>query len=520
MAWFPCYKSGGGIKKGDILSSHAAAPGQSGYINFARITVKSIYANHTCFFGIQRRNLGFPIFLSIAFQNTPNTDPGLGAFFYWGSTDYGVYISKKDVSTWDLWSLKSEPYDAVEILQMNVNKSCFDVTFPNGYRDVKEDQWISPIEAGRVAGANHLYDASNGKSIFASLAKDGMKFSEFDWLACWNGYELRATHKNAFTYLKKISDSKSGSHYGLCIPYEDGTGQNDQEWIRTTNNGIIPYSENSSEGKSSLGTEAWPFAECYAKKIVTNQIHASNNFGYTQSSSGHTIMNMTGSFINFTSTGATAHGVSIQTSPSNLRVSIHPLTSAAADLGRSDRIWRDIYANNATIQTSDKNKKKDISYIGEESEYENTKMSNETLVKFVRKLRPCIFLMKDGESGRPHHGFISQDFKEAMDEVGITDHAAYIKSPKTETIEKEIEQEREVYDEIEKKTKTVKETVKIQEEKVIPGEFIEGLRYEEVIPDITRFCQILYIQNQEQQKKIEDLENRIKALESIIKQGA
>lgn len=467
--------------------------------------------------GIQRRNLGFPIFLSIAFQNTPNTDPGLGAFFYWGSTDYGVYISKKDVSTWDLWSLKSEPYDAVEILQMNVDKDCFDVTFPNGYRDVKEAQWISPTEAGRVAGANHLYDASNGNSIFASLAKAGMKFSEFDWLACWVGYELRAIHKNVFTYLKKISDSKSGSHYGLCIPYEDGTGQNDDTWIRATREGLLPY---LSGGASQIGTESWPFNEMDTLLLKTNQIRQLGTFTYNNNMKAHTIINFANSNISFTSSMSTTHGVTIQTCPANNSVAIYPLTSHGASLGRSSNLWNNIYASTSTITTSDRNEKKDISYIGENSGYENTQISDDTLIKFIRNLRPCVFLMKNGKSGRPHHGFISQDFKKAMDDLGIADHAAYIKSPKTETIEKEIEQERKIYDEVEKKNKVITEKIKVQEDRIIKGEFDEGLRYEEIIPDVTRFCQILYQKNQEQEKKIEDLENRIKVLENLVKQRA
>lgn len=515
MSWFPCSKSGGGIKKGGILSSQAAAPGQSGYINFARIKILDNYANHTCYFTIQNRGVYFPILLSIGFQNINHTDPELISFLYWGATDYGIYAVRNTISTWDLYVNKTEPHDTVEILSLVYDTSHFEITFPNGFYEEKGDGWMSPQPGGRVAGADHVYDSGNGGCITFSYNRPEKFYDNIIWVAVWDGYEMRAMHKHAFTYVK-LTDGL----FGMCIPPFLGGELNDQAFIRTTKEGIIPYSANSSEGKSSLGTETWPFAECYAKKIVANQIHVSNNFQYTQGSYAHTIINMTGSFINFTSTVDTKHGVGIQTSPANMRVSIHPLTSVCADLGRSDRLWRDIYANNATIQTSDRNQKKDISYIGTESEYENTQMSDDTLIKFVRNLRPCIFLMKNGESGRPHHGFISQDFKETMDKLGIADHAAYIKSPKTETIEKEIEQERKIYDEVEKKNKVITEKIKVQEDRIIKGEFDEGLRYEEIIPDVTRFCQILYQQNQEQEKKIEDLESRIKVLEDIIKQGA
>lgn len=471
-----------------------AGPGQSGYINFARITILDKYANHSCFFVIQRRNLGFPIFLSVGFMNENNLDPGLSVFYYWGSTDYGIYISKKDVSTWDLWSLKSEAYDVVEILQMNVNTRYFKIEFPNGYRDVKEEQWISPTEAGRVAGANHIYDVQNGYSITGSYNKPGLNYSQIQWLNCWNGYEMRAIHKNNFTYLKVIDNI-----YGMCVPGDGSVS--DESWIRTPKPGIIPYSPNSSSGVSRLGFDEWPFSEIYGNHLFTNEIHQMTPYQTGPNGFAHSLIGFNRGNIVFTGSSSSTNGIIIQVHVMD-RAKIFPENDNAAYLGTSDKRWNQIYSTNAAIQTSDRNQKKDISYIGEDSEYENTNMSDELLIQFVRSLKPCVYLRRDGESGRPHHGFISNDFKKSMDEVGIADHAAYIKSPKMETIEKEVEQEREVYDEVEKKTKVIIKKVKVQEEKVIEGEFNEGLRYEEIISDHVRFSQIL--------------DNRITILENII----
>ena len=172
------------------------------------------------------------------------------------------------------------------------------------------------------------------------------------------------------------------------------------------------------------------------------------------------------------------------------------------DLGTSSKRWKQIYATNGTIQTSDRNEKKEISYIGTESGYD-TCMTDEQLIKLILGLKPVVFKRINGESGRPHHGIIAQDFEELMTGIGLNDHAAFIKSPKTEEIE------------------TIKEDgskeIKIQE---IPGEYMYGIRYEEFISDLIRFCQLLKDENSRQQKKIEDLEKRIKILEDIIKQGA
>lgn len=51
------------------------------------------------------------------------------------------------------------------------------------------------------------------------------------------------------------------SYNGMAHP--DGT---DASWIRTTQNGIIPY-QSSTAGSSSLGTASWPFLHLYAKNM-------------------------------------------------------------------------------------------------------------------------------------------------------------------------------------------------------------------------------------------------------------
>ena len=181
---------------------------------------------------------------------------------------------------------------------------------------------------------------------------------------------------------------------------------------------------------------------------------------------------------------------------------LSPNTDTAGTIGISYRRWNQIYAVNGSISTSDRNEKKEISYIGTESGYD-TCMTDEQLIKLILGLKPVVFKRINGESGRPHHGIIAQDFEELMTGIGLNDHAAFIKSPKTEEIE------------------TIKEDgskeIKTQE---IPGEYMYGIRYEEFISDLIRFCQLLKDENSRQQKKIEDLEKRIKILEDIVKQGA
>ncbi len=88
-------------------------------------------------------------------------------------------------------------------------------------------------------------------------------------------------------------------------------------------------------------------------------------------------------------------------------------------LGNSDYKWRDVYANNAVIQTSDLTVKEQVEYgLGR---YDG----------LFDALRPMSFLFQNGESGRRHMGLGAQDVERAMEEQGVSDmeFAGFIKSP-------------------------------------------------------------------------------------------
>ena len=190
-----------------------------------------------------------------------------------------------------------------------------------------------------------------------------------------------------------------------------------------------------------------------------------------------------------------------------------------ANLGKTGYPWEQVYARNSVISTSDREVKKEISYTGDkEKEYTSTYMDDAQLISLILGLKACVYKFKENDSNRPHHGLIAQDVEELLQKLGIKDHAAFIKSPKTRDVEVE-----EEYTDKDGSKKTRKRTV--QEE--IPGEYIYGLRYEEFISDIIRFCQILYNRNaeletalEEQKEKTENLGKRIGTLENIINQRA
>lgn len=93
-----------------------------------------------------------------------------------------------------------------------------------------------------------------------------------------------------------------------------------------------------------------------------------------------------------------------------------------SSLGTSGYPWSDVYANNATIQTSDLNVKKDVRYGLDDYD------------ALFDALRPMSFLFTNGESGRRHLGLGAQDVEAAMDKLGVSnmDFAGFIKSKREE----------------------------------------------------------------------------------------
>lgn len=149
------------------------------------------------------------------------------------------------------------------------------------------------------------------------------------------------------------------------------------------------------------------------------------------------------------------------------------------DLGKASSKWRNIYATNGIIQTSDKAKKTDIK-----------KLDIKLIKAFVMGLIPCSYKMVDGTSGRIHHGFIAQDIEELLNDIGLTsyDFAGFIKSPK-----KNIRYKDENGNKLKKPV-----------EEIVKGEYDYALRYDEFIALLTKMIQ-------EQQKEIEKIKKSLMA---------
>ena len=146
----------------------------------------------------------------------------------------------------------------------------------------------------------------------------------------------------------------------------------------------------------------------------------------------------------------------------------YPTVSGKGYIGLSNNKWAAVYATNGTIQTSDRNQKENILDIDERYE------------ELFKRLRPVTYELKGADHDRVHVGFIAQEIEEAMEEVGLTaeDFAGFCVDNVTD--------------------EETGETVKLY-----------SLRYSEFVALNARMIQ-------KQQNKIDELESRLKTLETLL----
>ncbi len=183
--------------------------------------------------------------------------------------------------------------------------------------------------------------------------------------------------------------------------------------------------------------------------------------------------------VEFNINGITKEGDSLQFRLNNQSIYFDDsfYSTSLMDLGKSNSKWRNIYATNGTIQTSDRTRKTDINNL-----------ETQKAQAFINGLNPVSYKMVDGTSGRTHYGLIAQDIEKLMNTLNMdsSDFAGFIKSPKKIT---------KYEDENGKKLKK-------PIEEVIEGEYDYSLRYDEFIAPLIKVVQ-------EQQKEIEKLKEMI-----------
>ena len=156
---------------------------------------------------------------------------------------------------------------------------------------------------------------------------------------------------------------------------------------------------------------------------------------------------------------------------------LDPDVSGNLTLGTGNHKWGTVYSTTGTIQTSDRNLKKNIEEL------------NEKHIAFFELLRPCSFKFVDGTSGRTHIGFVSQDVEDAMSACGLSDldFAGFCKDQKTISVKKTMEVE--VANPETKEVET--QTFVVVEDEPVEGEYVYSLRYDEFVALNTMMIQYL-----------------------------
>ena len=159
-------------------------------------------------------------------------------------------------------------------------------------------------------------------------------------------------------------------------------------------------------------------------------------------------------------------------------------------LGNATYKWNAVYAATGTIQTSDRDKKKDFAEFDER--YEG----------LFFDLKPTLYRLIDNTSNRIHSGFVAQDIEKSLEDNGLTalDFAAFCKDKA-----KNVGQDEDGND---------VETYKLDEDGNQVYDY--SLRYEEFIALNTHMLQKAYAKIDEQQAQIDSLQAQIDELKQLL----
>lgn len=453
-----------GIAQVNIASNRA----ESGYMKICRFTIHTAYANAPIEFDLVERNHIGTIY--ICFNSTSIQNTNLQSFEYRGVLDGVPYLHKVETGVWDLYVRATEWYGAT-ITNLKFGKHQSDRMTIDFY----ENEFITTenLPDGGVNANLMSYNVKSAKSVEAEtsiisekLARNGdpstpMTFywqgknEQPTWL--WGGNDGSSMYvynpdkiKCGSAKISDISDKSEQLLDAITISYPPESGKPN----------ITYYMSFKIEDENHNGIRLLQIgSKGRSDFLFTHDEHAANFYG------------------------------------------LRNLTPGTANLGTSNYKWANIYASTSTITTSDKNEKKDIEDLDDDK-----------TVDFIMGLKPKSFRFIDGNSGRTHYGLISQDVEKLLEQLGMStlDFAGFIKSPKTKTVEKEIEQE------VEKDGKIVVEKIKVSEDEVIENEYVYGLRYEEFIGIILKMQQI----QQQELSKLKDenevLKSKIKNIESTL----
>lgn len=237
-------------------------------------------------------------------------------------------------------------------------------------------------EARVGSGHSDVYLHNSKSNKYLQLKDDGT-------LSYSDNKIYHAGNKPKPSDIGALGAKSANGYYGMTLP--DGT---DANWIRTTSNGIIPYASGTN---SSLGTSSWKFAKAYIDQVYADGIKCN---GIERPSGDLWINSNTGIIFQYLGSG---NGY------------LKPYRAAMEDLGASGNRWRNVWASNGTIQTSDMRYKSDIQDVDDSVFYNmikntpvHTYVLNDTRVD-LKCLDVKPLTRETAEQEQVHLGIIAQE---------------------------------------------------------------------------------------------------------------
>lgn len=270
--------SGRIVNKGSYVSEQSGTSGTVGLVHFMRIVVKGSYVNYPI--SLEMGGRGWhPCYLTIRFQSTSSSNPGMDSIYKFGDMGYNIYYYKSGTSTWDFYANKNEAYGRIDIKRLhNPIPSSLVITFPNIHVGNVNSAWSTVGIGAEIRRSWYVRDSYNGNDVTFAYGNTGLGQGSYSWLAGWNGYELRAVSRDHF-----LGAKSANGYWGMAQP--NGA---DNVWIRTTNQGIIPYqSGGRGGGHQGLGTSSWYFSNSYIDNMYGVHLDLSGRITASTSTGTH-----------------------------------------------------------------------------------------------------------------------------------------------------------------------------------------------------------------------------------------
>lgn len=143
-----------------------ASGGSAGYLKIATIKISGFYQNAPFELTISRRNDITPTKISVIFANADGADPALSTIRVMGTTN-AVWIYKSATSQWDIYTQKTEPYDATNVL------SYYIPTYDSAISITWQNVFASSVPSGATQaswGYNIGYAESAGSVTWANVS--------------------------------------------------------------------------------------------------------------------------------------------------------------------------------------------------------------------------------------------------------------------------------------------------------------------------------------------------------------